>query len=194
MHFKDYGIWRWVFLTGIVIVVRLMLHEMPVPSSGLVNVEKTIPGVPLDIRYATKDNFAGEVLYPYARCYLMENVAESLLKGQEELEPQGYQLVIYDCYRPLSIQKRMFSLVPDPDFVADPAIGFRHNRGYAADVSLRSLNDTPALLPTAYDNFTQVAPGVTACRLPLPPLPTEGAAGRDAPSWFFPVPYRVGAL
>jgi len=157
MHGKDHGIWRWVFLAGIVIVIALMLHEMPVPSPGLVNAGKTIPGVVLDIRYATTDNFSGGILYPSARCYLMKSAAESLLKVQEELKPPGYQLVVYDCYRPLSVQRRMFSLVPDPDFVADPAIGSRHNRGYAVDVSLLYLNGTPVLMPTAYDNFTQAA-------------------------------------
>jgi zinc D-Ala-D-Ala dipeptidase len=156
MGSRDFGIWTWVFLTGRVIVAGLMLHELPT-SPQLVNVEKVIPGIALDIRYATGDNFMGEAMYPSARCYLMKEVALSLSGVQDELKPQGYQLVVYDCYRPLSVQKQMFSRVPNPNFVADPAIGSRHNRGYAVDLSLRYLNGTSVPMPTAYDDFTRNA-------------------------------------
>ncbi|MFH1213015.1 MAG: M15 family metallopeptidase [Candidatus Neomarinimicrobiota bacterium] len=123
----------------------------------LVELNKVIPGVALDIRYATENNFVGKVLYPSARCFLIEPAAKALAKVQRDLKNQGFQLIVYDGYRPLSVQKQMWVILPNPDFVADPSKGSRHNRGYAVDVSLLDLNGNPVLMPTEFDNFTEKA-------------------------------------
>jgi D-alanyl-D-alanine dipeptidase len=110
-----------------------------------------------DIRYATPNNFTGMTIYPSARCLLRRDAALRLLHVQEKLERKGYRLIVFDCYRPLSVQKRFWEIMPDERYVADPAKGSRHNRGAAVDVSLADAEGKPLPMPTVYDDFSEKA-------------------------------------
>jgi len=124
-------------------------------SDRLVDVQTTVPGIVLDIRYATTNNFTGQKLYPFSRCFLRRAAAEKLRAAQAELATMGYGLKIYDGYRPLSVQRKMWEVYPNPGYVADPKKGSRHNRGAAVDVTLIRLVDGADLpMPTPYDDFT----------------------------------------
>jgi len=111
----------------------------------------------LDIRYATDENFLGRAVYDAARCLLVPDAVERLLAAERALRAEGYRLVVWDCYRPRSVQYLMWEILPDPDYVADPARGSRHNRGAAVDVGLRALDGSDVPLPTAHDDFTPLA-------------------------------------
>jgi len=124
---------------------------------ALVDIESVNPHIRLDIRYATANNFTHQVLYPKAKCYLRKPVAERLSKVQAQLERLNRALKVFDCYRPLSVQKRMWALVPDERYVADPAKGSRHNRGAAVDVTLLSSDGKDLDMPTPYDDFGEKA-------------------------------------
>ena len=127
-------------------------------SGDLVDVQKVIPGVVLDIRYATTNNFTGQQLYPFSKCYLRRTSAEKLRAAQAELATMGYGLKIFDGYRPLSVQWKMWEVYPHAGYVADPRKGSRHNRGAAVDVTLIQLSDGAELpMPTPYDDFTEKA-------------------------------------
>ena len=127
-------------------------------ADELVDVEKMIPGIVLDIRYATTNNFTGQRLYPFAKCYLRRAAAEKLRAAQTELAASGYGLKIFDGYRPLAVQRKMWAVFPQPGYVADPKKGSRHNRGAAVDVTLIRLADGSELeMPTPYDDFTERA-------------------------------------
>lgn len=108
----------------------------------------------LDIRYATPNNFTGKTVYPVARCLLRRDVAMRLLKVEEALRRKGYRLIVFDCYRPLSVQKTFWAILPDERYVADPEKGSRHNRGAAVDVSLADSSGKPLEMPTGYDDFS----------------------------------------
>jgi zinc D-Ala-D-Ala dipeptidase len=124
----------------------------------LVDVQQTIPGIVLDIRYATTNNFTGQQLYPFSKCYLRRAPAEKLRAAQAELATLGCGLKIFDGYRPLSVQRKMWEVFPQPGYVADPKKGSRHNRGAAVDVTLIRLADGTELpMPTPYDDFTERA-------------------------------------
>jgi D-alanyl-D-alanine dipeptidase len=123
----------------------------------LVNIEALIPGIRLDIRYATANNFTKRPLYPVARCYLRQRVAERLAEVQQELQAQGLGLKVFDCYRPLSIQKQLWALLPDERYVIDPRKGSRHNRGAAVDATLVDLKGNEREMPTPYDEFSERA-------------------------------------
>ena len=123
----------------------------------LVDVREIIPDIILDIRYATPDNFTGQVLYPSADCFLLEEVALALKGVQADLKKEDFRLKIYDGYRPLSVQRMMWKVMPDPDYVADPSKGSMHNRGCAVDVALVDLDGRPVEMPTGYDDFTEKA-------------------------------------
>ncbi|MEK7780728.1 MAG: M15 family metallopeptidase [Verrucomicrobiota bacterium] len=130
----------------------------PNRPDDLVDLEKAIPGIVLDIRYATTNNFTGQRLYPSAQCYLSRAAAEKLVAAQKEFATLGYGLKIFDGYRPLAVQRKMWEVFPQPGYVADPKKGSRHNRGAAVDVTLIRLADGAELpMPTPYDDFTERA-------------------------------------
>ena len=130
------------------------------PSKELVDLEEEISGIRLDVRYATEDNFMEEQLYPVAKAVLRKPAAEFLSEAQEDLKERGLELevFVFDGYRPYEVTEKMWEHYQDPDFVADPAEGSRHNRGCAVDVTLvDSANGEELLMPTGYDDFTEKA-------------------------------------
>lgn len=132
----------------------LLLATLPAAAPPpLVDAVAAAPGLRLDIRYATPDNFTRRTLYPAARCLLRPAVAERLARAQAAARREGYGLLVYDCYRPLSVQRAMWALVPDERYVADPAKGSRHNRGAAVDLTLVDAGGAPLPMGTDYDAF-----------------------------------------
>lgn len=125
--------------------------------ADLVELVNVIPDIQLNIKYATTDNFTGKVVYPAARCFLIRDAAEALGKVQADLRSLGYRLKVFDGYRPLSVQRIFWSILPDPDYVADPAKGSRHNRGYAVDLTLTDLQGNEVAMPSGYDDFSERA-------------------------------------
>lgn len=111
----------------------------------------------LDIRYATSNNFAKQRLYDQPRCLLRPATAAKLDAVRKEVEAEGLRLKVFDCYRPLSVQRKMWALVPDERYVADPAKGSRHNRGAAVDLTLVRADGSDLPMPTGYDDFTERA-------------------------------------
>ena len=98
-------------------------------DTDLVEVKQVVPDIVVDLKYATTDNFTGQVLYDVPRCFLRRATAERLARVQARLRKLGLGLKIWDGYRPRSVQWKMWKLVPDPRYVADPRRGSRHNRG-----------------------------------------------------------------
>ncbi len=128
------------------------------PENQLVDLTKAIPGLHLDIRYATNNNFTGEVIYKLARAYARKPVAEALKKVQLDLQEKGLELKIYDAYRPYSATVKFYEVYGDTTFVASPYRGSRHNRGCAIDLTLiYSKTKKELKMPTAYDSFQKEA-------------------------------------
>ncbi len=128
------------------------------PQNELVNLEKFIPGLVLDIRYATTNNFTGEKIYNLARAYARKPVAESLKKIQADLKKQGLGIKIYDGYRPYSATVKFYETYHDTTYVASPYKGSRHNRGCALDLTVIHLKTGQELeMPTGYDSFKKEA-------------------------------------
>jgi beta-N-acetylhexosaminidase/D-alanyl-D-alanine dipeptidase len=122
-----------------------------------VDVATAAPGVRLELRYATADNFTHQVVYPAARCLLRREVAERLLRVQTALTERKLGLKLWDCYRPLSVQRKFWALVPDARYVANPAKGSRHNRGAAVDLTLVDAAGRELDMGTAFDDFSERA-------------------------------------
>jgi len=128
------------------------------PSNELVNLESSIPGIVLDIRYATTNNFTGEQIYNLPRAYARKPVAEALKQVQEELRPKGFGLKIFDAYRPYRATVKFYEVYRDTTYVASPYRGSRHNRGCAIDLTLIDLKTGEELkMPTGYDSFEKAA-------------------------------------
>lgn len=128
------------------------------PEKALVDIQKAVPGVVLDIRYATKNNFMKQVMYPSARAFARKPVVAQLKKIQAELKKKGYGLKIFDAYRPYTITLAFYQKASDKDFVAHPKSGSRHNRGCAVDLSIIDLKTgKDVAMPTPYDSFSKAA-------------------------------------
>lgn len=141
------------------------------PKPSLVPLEG--PAFQLDLRYATETNFLKKNVYRdfgLDRCWVHPDLAAKLNRLAPLLEAKGLKLVLWDCWRPLAVQRAMWALVPDPRYVADPKTGSNHNRGVAVDVSLAKADGTPLEMPTAFDDFTPVAAAKAPCR-PEQPVP-----------------------
>jgi zinc D-Ala-D-Ala dipeptidase len=124
----------------------------------LVDLEKFIPSLKLDIKYASKDNFIGMAVYKQPKAFLRLPAAYALKKVQEELKKQGLGLKIYDAYRPYSVTVLFYEKVKDTNYVSSPWQGSRHNRGCAVDVTIINLKTGKELeMPTKFDDFTAKA-------------------------------------
>lgn len=141
-------------------VFVLALVSLPLAAGDnepLIDVKKFDFSLSLDIRYATSNNFTKHRVYPEARCILRKPVAEAVARVQNTLKLKGMKLKLFDCYRPLSVQKKFWELVPDERYVADPQKGSRHNRGAAVDLTLIDLEGKELQMPSGYDDFSEKA-------------------------------------
>ena len=124
---------------------------------ALVDLASVCPGLIIDLRYATEDNFTHTKLYPSNSAYLVPAAAEALSRVHGALQQQGFGLKVWDAYRPLSIQKKFGNLLPDPKFVAPPSRGSRHNRAASVDVTLVDRHGQEIPMPTEFDDFSKKA-------------------------------------
>jgi D-alanyl-D-alanine dipeptidase len=148
-------IFQALFVASCIAATSCATHKF---SSELVEVKKVIPNIVLDIRYATTNNFTGQKLYEHGRTFLRRAVAKHLSAAQREFNKMGLGLKIYDAYRPLSVQRKMWAIYPHEGYVANPAKGSRHNRGAAVDVTLVDLRTGKELpMPSGYDEFSERA-------------------------------------
>lgn len=106
-----------------------------------------------DMKYATEDNFLKAKVYDCAECFLRFKTVKALVKANTKFIKKGYHIKIYDCYRPLDIQKRMWKIVSNPEYVADPAKGSIHNRGGAVDITLVDADGKELDMGTSFDFF-----------------------------------------
>jgi D-alanyl-D-alanine dipeptidase len=145
-------------------VLLLLDRAVPADLEGrvrlggfLCDIKHVDPSIQVDMRYAARDNFLKEAIYPVNRCLLRADVAERLARVQRRLVAQGFGLRMWDCYRPQSVQQRMWDLVPDPRYVADPSLGSKHSRASAVDVTLVDKDGNPVQMPTKHDDFSERA-------------------------------------
>lgn len=133
---------------------------LPEPEdTDLVRVADHIPGIRQNLRYATKDNFTGQQIYDFADAYLRYGTVKKLQKVCAELARQGLGILIWDGFRPLAAQEKLWEICPDPAYVSHPVTGSRsHCRGSAIDLTLVNLKTGELLMmPTDFDDFSKLA-------------------------------------
>ena len=129
----------------------------PTGAAQMVELNRVVPDIRLQVRYATTHNFMKRVLYPQARVFVRREVADALSRVQRRLASHHLSLLVFDGYRPWRITKKMWDETPPKDraFVADPQKGSKHNRGGAVDLTLYDLKKGKALEMTSmYDEFS----------------------------------------
>ena len=127
-------------------------------DEDLVEVPDYIPSLYVDLKYATKDNFTGQVIYDFSDARLRYGTVKKLAAVQSALAQQGFSLKIWDAYRPVSAQVKLWQARPDPVYVADPNKGFsKHSRGNTVDVTLVRADGTEIEMPSAFDEHSALA-------------------------------------
>lgn len=124
----------------------------------LVNLQELSDDFVYEMRYATANNFIAEQLYDCAKCMLRPEVAEALVKANEYFMSIGYRIRIYDCYRPLDVQKIMWNKVPRAGYVGNPyGNGSIHNRGAAVDMTIETMDECHVDMGTEFDHLGPAA-------------------------------------
>ncbi len=120
---------------------------------GLVEVRKVIPGIGIDLRYATADNITGQPIYPSRMpCLLRTETAEKLKQAQAILRAQGYGLRIWDAYRPPEVQETLHKHASSTGMFLSPDTGWsRHCGGIAVDLTLVDAQGREQRMPTGFD-------------------------------------------
>lgn len=127
-------------------------------KSDFVDIEQYIPFVQVDLKYATADNFTHTKLYDCSQALLRKGTADKLKLAADELEKEGFRLKIWDAYRVPRTQFKMWNLVHDSRYIANPYKGYsNHSRGSAVDLTLVDAAGNEVKMPTGFDNFTPAA-------------------------------------
>ena len=126
---------------------------------AMADIRSVIPNVEFDFRYATTNNFMKQKLYPSIKTtYLRMDALTRLKLVQSELNSMGLGIKIFDAYRPYGITVKMWEMIHDDRYVADPSKGSGHNRGIAVDLTIVEVASQKELdMGTGYDNFTDSA-------------------------------------
>ena len=124
-----------------------------------VELKTIVPGIEYDLRYATTNNFMHQQVYKTgSNTFLRLVVARALAQAQQELNEKNLSLKIWDAYRPYSVTEKMWEMIKDERYVADPKKGSGHNRGIAVDLTIIDRTTGKELdMGTGFDNFTDTA-------------------------------------
>jgi D-alanyl-D-alanine dipeptidase len=87
------------------------------PPEGFVRLSAVAPGIVQEMRYASEHNFLGRPVdgYDVGECWLTEPAARALARAERTVAAQGYQLKVYDCYRPQRAVDDFVAWAKDPD-------------------------------------------------------------------------------
>jgi len=158
----------------------VVMASTPLPA-GFVELRDVVPGIVVELRYATAENFVGRPIEGYAqpRAVLTREAAAALAAVQAELMAEGFSLKVYDAYRPQRAVNHFVRWARDPEDTATKAAYYPdvpktelfargyialesgHSRGSTVDVTLirrRADGSWEALdMGTPYDFFSEVS-------------------------------------
>ena len=142
---------------------RISEYEQTFMDSGLVEIAEFVPGVQVELKYSTTDNFINSDVYgDLDLCYLRGEAAVKLKQAQELLQEEmpGYSLLLYDCTRPHRVQQVMWDQLDIPykrNYLAPPSEGSVHNYGCAVDLTVVNELGEPLDMGTPFDFFGPLA-------------------------------------
>ena len=132
--------------------------EQVVDNETMVKIKDYIPDIVVDLKYATTENFTGVVIYEDNEAYLRYGTVKKLINAQNLLKEKGYKIVIWDAYRPVEAQYKLWDVCPNPAYVSNPNNGYsKHSRGNTVDISIVELDGSAVELPSGFDDFSKKA-------------------------------------
>lgn len=121
---------------------------------ALVEIAPPVYDIDLDLRYADAGNITGRAIYRQPLCLLHPAAAACLGRAVVLARHQGFRLRLFDAFRPVEAQWRLWEAFPDPVFIADPRVGSSHSRGIAVDLTLADADGRPLDMGTPFDDLT----------------------------------------
>jgi zinc D-Ala-D-Ala dipeptidase len=147
---------RWAFTGLAAILIPINANAEP----PLVDIQSVDPTIVIDLRYAGNNNLLKRPLYPQGmRALARPEVAAALSKAQITLRRYQYGLKIWDAYRPVTVQTKLWQASHNSDYVANPEVGVGslHSWGIAVDATLVDSWNRPVNMPSDFDDFTPAA-------------------------------------
>ncbi|MEO7978527.1 M15 family metallopeptidase [Flavobacterium sp.] len=138
---------------NVIVLTAQNKAEPMIADTTFVNLKEYSQDFIYDMKYATEDNFLKAKVYDCPECLLRLKTVQALVRANNDFIKEGYKIKLFDCYRPLSIQNKMWEIVSNPKYVADPKKGSIHNRGGAVDISLVDANGKELDMGTPFDFF-----------------------------------------
>lgn len=193
-------------MSWLLVVLALYAAEprTTTPPEGFVDLTQYIPGLRVDIRYHTADNFTGAPLpgYGVPGAWMHKDAAAALKRVHEGLAAQGLGLLIYDAYRPLRGTLAMVAWAERSgnEALLNGYIARRsgHNHGHTVDLTLAALDTgAPLDMGTPWDTLNQAAHTLNAKgkvlerRLLLKrAMEAQGFKGYHKEWWHFGMPLK----
>lgn len=146
--------------------------------TGFVDLQRMLPEVSVDVRYAGSDNFVGRTVDGYLapKIYLSFEAAAALVAVQRELRILGFGLKVFDAYRPqravdhfvrwaadlddTRMKEQYYPNVAKENLFRDGYIAARsgHSRGSTVDLTLIELDSGMELdMGSPWDFFDPVS-------------------------------------
>lgn len=123
-------------------------------DAGFLNVQSVDPEIIVDLKYATPDNFTGRVIYDFKTAVARVGTAKKLGVASGLLKQQGYRLKVWDAFRPVTAQAKLFEVVSDPTWVAKPNPNYSHQKGVTFDLTLTDMDGNDVEMQSGFDDFT----------------------------------------
>lgn len=130
-------------------------REIEPSDRELVCVTDYIPDLYVELRYATPNNFTGQTIYDFTDAWLRYGTVKKLMTVQNAIKGSGYCLKIWDAYRPSDAQFKLWAVVPDATWVANPYTGHSsHSNGGTIDLAMVYPDGSLLEMPTDFDDFS----------------------------------------
>jgi zinc D-Ala-D-Ala dipeptidase len=146
------------FNVSLIAAMAVVLPSLAANAGGpLVDIRSVDPTIIVELRYAGRNNLVGYPLYPRGMCALARpEVASGLAVAQAFLRRYQFGLKIWDAYRPVAVQEKLWHASHNSDYVANPEIGVGslHSWGVAIDATLVDTWNRPVRMPSDFDDFT----------------------------------------
>jgi D-alanyl-D-alanine dipeptidase len=81
-----------------------------------------------------------------------------LAEANAKFKTMGYKIKVFDAYRPVEVQRKLWSMSPIKKYVANPyAEGSIHSKGGAVDITLVNMDGNEVEMPSEFDTFSIAA-------------------------------------
>lgn len=109
----------------------------------------------IELAYGTCNNFTSQKIYQNSVCLLHIDAYNCLMKAFKLAQSLGFGLKIFDAFRPVEAQEKLWEIYPNAMYVADPKQGSSHNRGIAVDLTLVNTQFQEIDMATPFDLFDE---------------------------------------